>query len=274
MPPMSVGRNVVHSSRDFLDLPQPPPPSSYPSQTHTIHSSPGPRTLLSYDSPTVNQFQRSVQRVPYRLSEGHTAVDSHYSPSTGNSTRMTARQPLNTIPPEFYEIYPTAQSSENRRDDRERNYFGRLIETSSNRPSRAAAGASQGNQSAPLPFIRPRLPRPQNISSVGTTSDLGLLTFRMEPNGQSAVVIRHSEDLFQPGQLVGYQAELAFCFESKMCPICQEEWIWKIFTAAEMALLDPSGAEWEVARLPCGHAFHGACLAVWFHEISDLNLRA
>lgn len=198
-------------------------------------------------------------------------ADSHYDVSADNPVRMTVRQPLNTIPPEFYEINPISRSPGNTRNFQERNYFGGLLEPGSNRQSQAAAGISQGNQSARLPLIRPRLSRPQNFNSVGTPSDLGLLTFRIDQNGQSAIVIRHSEGLFQPGQVVGYHTELAFCFESKMCPICQEEWIWKIFTPAEMALLDPSGAEWEVARLPCGHVFHGACLAVWFHEISFLG---
>lgn len=267
---ISGSPKAIRGSRDFRDPPQ-LPPSSYDSQSPVILSSSGPRNLSSGHPPTVNPSPRFVRRMPYRLSEGHTATNSHYNLSTGSPVRMTVRQPLNTIPLEYYDIHPTAQSSENRRnvpDD-----FGGLIETNSNRLSRAGTGVSQGNQSSPLPFIRPRLSRPQNFSSVRTTSDLGLLTFRMEPSGQSAVVIRHSEGLFQSGQVVGYQAEIAFCFESKMCPICQEEWIWKIFTPAEMALLDPTGAEWEVARLPCGHAFHGACLAVWFHEISVVNPR-
>lgn len=269
---MSAGCNDVRSSREFLDLPRPHPSSQLP-QRPAIRSSSSPRNLSFYYPPTVNPPQRSMRRAPYRLSEGRTGVDSHYDVSAENPVRTTVRQPLNTIPPGLYGINPIAHSSENTRNDPERNYFGGLLEPGSNRPSQAAAGVSRGNQSARLPFIRPRLPRPQNVNSVGTASDLGLLTFRIDPNGQSAIVIRHSEGLFQPGQVVGYHAELAFCFESKMCPICQEEWIWKIFTPAEMALLDPSGAEWEVARLPCGHAFHGACLAVWFHEISFLNPR-
>lgn len=268
---MSADCNIFRGLGELQALPQPPPHSSQLSQPPTIHSSPRPRHSSLCHTPTVNLFQRPMQRTPYRLSEGRTATYSHYDVSAGNPVRMAAREPLNTIPSEFYEIHPTAQSSENTRNDPERSYFGGLIDSGSNRPSQTGSGISQGNQSAPLPFIRPRLPRPRDVSSIGTAPDLGLLTFRMNPNGQSAVVIRHSEDLFQPGQVVGYQTELAFCFESKMCPICQEEWIWKIFTPAEMALLDPSGAEWEVARLPCGHAFHGACLAVWFHEISSSN---
>lgn len=269
---LSMGSSP-NTIQDFRGLPQlQPPPRAPSSQSPTIHTSPGPRTLPPNHPPAVNPFPGSIRRVPYRLSEGRTTADTHHNISAGGSVRMTARQPLNPIPLGFYDIHPTAQSSENRRNFPD--YFDGLIETNSNRPSRVGAGVLQGNQSAPLPFIRPRLPRPHSSSSVGTASDSGLLTFRMEPSGQSAVVIRHSEGLFQPGQVVRYQAEFALCFESKMCPICQEEWNWKIFTPAEMALLDPSGAEWEVARLPCGHVFHGACLAVWFHEISVVNPRA
>lgn len=261
-----AGHDIVRNSRDFIDLPQPPPPVAYPSQHDAVRSSADYLSLPFYNPPAVHSSQRSMQRTPYRLSEGRMpAAGPSNPPTVSGSVRMTVRQPLNNLPLEYYEIHSNLHVPESMRGGGEHNYLGR---TDPNQPNQAGDGVSPEGGSPPLPFTRPRLPRSQAFSNVALASNLGLMTFRMEPNGQSAVVIRHSEGRFQPGQLVGCQSELATCFESKMCPICQEEWIWKGFTPAEMALIDSSGAEWEVARLPCGHAFHSACLAVWFHEIS------
>lgn len=267
---MDASRNVSCNSRDLLDLPQPPPPI-HPSQHNAPRNSPNYRHLPLYHPPAIHTSQGSIQREPYRLSEGRLAADGPYNLGAERSARVAIRQPLNSIPLGYYGVYGNLQPSGNQRNGHEQEYYGGPSEAFPDQPLGVRRGELQENQSAPLPFIRPRLQRPQVISNTDAVLDPGLLTFRVEPNGQSAVVIKHSEGVFQPGQLLGYQVELATCFESKMCPICQEEWIWKVFTPAEMAFLDPSGAEWEVARLPCGHAFHGACLAVWFHEISTIN---
>lgn len=234
---------------------------------------PRPPEHLSQPGPlprhtAIQNLRGFTQRAPYRLSERRVTT-RHSSTYSSNSLRMTYRQPLDTLPLEHYNIYLSRQNQEDLRDDNDQNYLGNYTQIPLNSPIRAA---SVSRNEVPAPGVLHLASLGLQTSQVSENTDsplsLGLMTFRVEPNGNSAVVIRHSEGHFQPGDVIESQAGLASCFESMVCPICQEEWIWRGFTPAEIAILDSSGAEWEVARLPCGHAFHSACLAVWFHEIS------
>ncbi|KAI5838609.1 hypothetical protein DFP73DRAFT_250078, partial [Morchella snyderi] len=247
---------------------QPSPTAAAQAVQQTFTSRPPEHLSQSESLPrhtAIQNLRGFTQRPPYRLSERR--VTRHSSTYSSNSSRMTYRQPLDTLPLEHYNIHPSRQNQGDLRNNTGQNYLGHYTQIQFDSPIRAASVSRNDVPAAGvLHLARLGLQTSQVPENTDSPLSLGLMTFRVEPNGNSAVVIRHSEGYFQPGEVIESQAGLASCFESRVCPICQEEWIWRGFTPAEIAILDSSGAEWEVARLPCGHAFHSACLAVWFHE--------
>lgn len=95
----------------------------------------------------------------------------------------------------------------------------------------------------------------------------GLLKFRMESNGQSACVIHDSEAGFRPGQrLDNVRRQAGAYIEPDKCAICYEDWIWR--KPLRIGVGRGDDLAWVLSRLPCGHCFHGVCLAVWFSQIS------
>ncbi|RPA88956.1 hypothetical protein L873DRAFT_1796395 [Choiromyces venosus 120613-1] len=94
----------------------------------------------------------------------------------------------------------------------------------------------------------------------------GLLRFRMELDGSSARVIDDSDLRFEPGKfLKNIRHQAGAYIEPDQCAICYEDWIWK--KSLEVAKIRDD-RKWVLARLPCGHCFHGVCLAFWFSQIS------
>ncbi|KAG0636887.1 hypothetical protein HOY80DRAFT_975477 [Tuber brumale] len=92
----------------------------------------------------------------------------------------------------------------------------------------------------------------------------GLLRFRMGSDGSTAQVIDDSELGFESGQcLKNVRHRAGTYIEPDKCAICYEDWVWK--RSPEVAR-DRGDCEWELARLPCGHCFHGNCLTIWFSQ--------